>query len=275
MTLGVNDPLVSRPNRNANELVIDWRMTDWMFNPAALTLNVRHACLFLLLVQRSRSKGKERGDDMPSQSDVLHKHPVSGTIVEEWIIPARGYAAFHMKKGQVLRFVDIEGKQVPDLVCFNAQDLGEAINMGNSLLINKRREFIKGNVIYSIRCRPMMTITDYSNALSYSYGPMCSEEVNRIRYGVPNTPNCRGNLAMALGPWGFNYRDIPNAFVPFMNVEVDGNGTMEIREPTSVPGDYYDLRAEMDLLIGISNCPQERNPCNGWKPTSMGVIIYK
>ena len=59
MTLGVNDPLVSRPNRNANELVIDWRMTDWMFNPAALTLNVRHA--------------------------------------------------FHMKKGQVLRFVDIEG----------------------------------------------------------------------------------------------------------------------------------------------------------------------
>jgi len=61
MTLGVNDPLVSRSNRNANELVIDWRMTDWMFNPAALTLNVRHACLFLLLVQRSRSKGKDGG----------------------------------------------------------------------------------------------------------------------------------------------------------------------------------------------------------------------
>ena len=53
MTLGVNDPLASRPNRNANELVIDWRMTDCMFNPAALTLNVHHACLFLLLVQRS------------------------------------------------------------------------------------------------------------------------------------------------------------------------------------------------------------------------------
>ena len=59
------------------------------------------------------------------------------------------------------------------------------------------------------------------------------EELNRIRYGVPNTPNCRGNLAQALGPWGFNYRDIPNAFVPFMNVEVDGKGAMEIKEPTS------------------------------------------
>src|SRR2546428_3703174 len=98
---------------------------------------------------------------MPSHSDVLHKHPVSGTIVEEWIIPARGNAAFHMKQEQELRFVDIEGKQRPDLVCFNAQDLGEAINMGNSLLINNRREYIRGNVIYSIRCRLMMTITDY------------------------------------------------------------------------------------------------------------------
>jgi uncharacterized protein YcgI (DUF1989 family) len=211
---------------------------------------------------------------MPSQNDILHMHKVPGTIIREWVIPARGYDAFHMEKGQSLRFVDIEGKQVPDLVCFNTKDLGESINMGNSLLINKRREFIRGNVIYSILCRPMMTITDYSNALSYSYGPMCSEEVNRIRYGVPHTPNCRGNLAMALGPFGFNYRDIPNAFVPFMNVEVDTDGTMEIREPTSVPGDYYDLRAEMDLLIGISNCPQERNPCNGWNPTPMGMIIY-
>ena len=205
---------------------------------------------------------------MPAQSDILHKHPVPGTIVEEWIIPARGYAAFYMKKDQVLRFVDIEGKQVPDLVCFNAQDLGEAVNMGNSLLINKRREFVKGDVIYSIRCRPMMTITDYSNGLSYSYGPMCSEEVNRIRYGVPNTPNCRGNFAMALGPWGFNYRDIPNAFVPFMNVEVDAKGNMEIREPTSKPGDKFVMRALLDgLVAAISACPQDLNPCNGFHPS--------
>ena len=134
---------------------------------------------------------------MPSPDDVLHKHEVPGEIIKEWVIPARGYAAFHMEKGQSLRFVDIEGKQVPDLVCFNAHELGESINMGNSLLINKRREFIKGNVIYSIRCRPMMTITDYSNDLSYSYGPMCSAEVNEIRYGVPNTPNCRGKIGRA------------------------------------------------------------------------------
>jgi hypothetical protein len=195
--------------------------------------------------------------------------------VSEFVIPAKEHASLVMKAGQTLRFVDMEGKQVPDVVCFNANDLTEELNMGNTLLVNKRRELVEGNILYSVLANPMMTITGYSNALSYSYGPMCSEEVNRIRYGVACTRNCRDNFAMALKDWGFTARTIPNAFVPFMNVEVDANGAMEIREPTSQPGDYYDLRAEMDLLVGISNCPQERNPCNGWNPTPMGVIVYQ
>jgi uncharacterized protein YcgI (DUF1989 family) len=210
---------------------------------------------------------------MTAAEEVMRKFPVRGKIIKEWIVPESGYAAFEMTKGQVLRFVDIEGKQVPDLVCFNARDHGECLNLGNSMLLNKRRELIKGNIIYSVICNPMMTIIDYSNEISYSYGPMCSEELNRLRYGVANTPNCRGNFAMALGPWGFSYRSIPNAFVPFMNVQVNQAGVMEIEEPTSKSGDFYDLRAEMDLLVGISNCPQRRNPCNGFNPTPLGIII--
>jgi uncharacterized protein YcgI (DUF1989 family) len=207
-------------------------------------------------------------------SDVMRIHSVPGEIVQEQVIPAREYAAFTMKQGQTLRFVDVEGQQVPDLVCFNEHDLTEEINLGNSLLLNKRRKFIEGDVLYSIVCNPMMTITGASNTVSYAYGPMCSEELNRIRYGVPGTRNCRDNFAMALAGWGFGPRDIPNAFVPFMRVEVDAEGTLEIKEPTSRPGDYYDLRAEMDLLVGISNCPQERNPCNAFAPTAIGVIVY-
>lgn len=206
--------------------------------------------------------------------EVLRTHPLPGKVLREFVIPAREYAALTMKEGESLRFVDMEGKQVPDLVCFNQRDLSEEISMGNSLLINKRRELVKGNVLYSVICNPMMTITGYSNELSYAYGPMCSEEVNRVRYGVAGTRNCRDNFALALKDWGFTARRIPDAFVPFMRVEVDERGNMEIREPTSKPGDHYDLRAEMDLVVGISNCPQERNPCNGFNPTAMGVIIY-
>jgi uncharacterized protein len=206
---------------------------------------------------------------------VMRRYPVPGTIVKEWVVPAKEYTAFTMRRGQTLRFVDIEGKQVPDLVCFNEGDLTEQINMGNSLLLNKRRELRQGDVLYSVICNPMMTIVGYSNEESYAYGPMCSEELNRIRYGVPGTRNCRDNFSMALAAYGFNRRQIPNAFVPFMRVEVEPDGSMEIKEPTSRAGDFYDLRAEMDLLVAVSNCPQERNPCNGFKPTPTGIIIYE
>lgn len=206
---------------------------------------------------------------------AMRRYPVPGTIAKEWIIPAKEYSAFTMRRGQILRFVDIEGKQVPDLVCFNEHDLTEHLNMGNSLLLNKRREFRQGHVLYSVTCNPLMTIVGYSNEESYAYGPMCSEELNRIRYGVPGTRNCRDNFARALAPQGFDYRQIPNAFVPFMRVEVEPDGCMEIKEPTSCAGDFYDLRAEMDLLVAVSNCPQERNPCNGFNPTPTGIIIYE
>jgi len=206
---------------------------------------------------------------------VMRRYPVPGTIVKEWIIPAKEYSAFTMRRQQTLRFVDIEGQQVPDLVCFNEGDPTEHLNMGNSLLLNKRRELRQGDVLYSVICNPMMTIASYSNEESYAYGPMCSEELNRIRYGAPGTRNCRDNFAMALAPHGFNPRQIPNAFVPFMRVEVEPDGTMAIKEPTSRAGDFYDLRAEMYLLVAVSNCPQERNPCNGFKPTPMGIIIYE
>jgi hypothetical protein len=205
----------------------------------------------------------------------MRRYHVPGAIVKDWIIPAKEYSAFTMRRGQTLRFVDIEGQQVPDLVCFNEHDLTEHLNMGNSLLLNKRRELREGDVLYSVICNPMMTIAGYSNEESYSYGPMCSEELNRIRYGVPGTRNCRNNLAMALAPHGFNPRNIPNAFVPFMRVEVGPDGAMEIKEPTSGAGDFYDLRAEIDLLVAVSNCPQERNPCNGFNPTPMGIVIYQ
>lgn len=209
-----------------------------------------------------------------THEQAMRLHPIPGRIVEEWVIPAREYSAFTMRAGQVLRFVDVEGKQVPDLVCFNRHDLSEHLNMGNSLLLNRRRELRRGDVLYSVICNPMMKIVGYSNEESYSYGPMCSEELNRIRYGVAGTRNCRDNFAIALAPWGFDRRQIPNAFVPFMRAEVGADGALEIREPTTRPGDFYDLSAEMDLLVAVSNCPQERNPCNGFNPTGMGVVIY-
>lgn len=206
---------------------------------------------------------------------AFRAHPVPGRVLQEWVIPARGYTTFTLYRGQVLRVVDLEGQQVADVVCFNLHHLAEALNLANTQLINKRLEPRQGDSLYSVTCNPMLTVVGYSNGESYSSGPMCSEELNRVRYGVAGTRNCRDNFAMALAAYGFNRMQIPNAFCPFMRVPIQPDGSLAIAEPTSRPGDYYDLRAEMDLLVAVSNCPQERNPCNAYRPTALGIILYQ
>lgn len=205
---------------------------------------------------------------------VMRTHAVPGQVVREWVIPAREYTAFQLRRGEVLRVIDLEGKQVADLVCFNEHDREEALSLGNSQLINRRLEPAVGDSLYSVTCNPMLTVVGRSNDESYSCGPMCSEELNRTRYGVAATRNCRDNLAAALEAHGFTRMNIPHAFCPFMRVPINADLTLGIQEPTSRPGDYYDLRAEMDLLAAISNCPQERNPCNNFDPTALGVLVY-
>jgi uncharacterized protein YcgI (DUF1989 family) len=80
-------------------------------------------------------------------------------------------------------------------------------------------------------------------------------------------------MALAAAPLGITVKDIPGAFCPFMRVVQNDDGSYEILEPTSVAGDHIDLRAEMDLFVSISNCPQERNPCNGFNPTPLRVVV--
>ena len=216
-------------------------------------------------------------DEVGSLEQAMHTHEVPGTILREWIVPAKEYAAFYVDRGDVVRFVDLEGKQCPDIVFFNRYNLEDHLSNGNSQQIAPHRRFrlVKGDVFVSQMCTPLMSIHDYSNENSVAYSSMCSQEVNLLRYGIANTRNCRDNIAMALRPWGFTQFRVPDAFKPFFIVDILPDGTQQIQEPTTVPGDYYDLRAEMDVLVAFSNCPQELNPCNGRKATALGVIVYR
>lgn len=189
-------------------------------------------------------------------------------------IPARGHVAFTIKKSNILRIIDIDGKQVADLVAFNLYDYKERINGETTMLLGHTYNPKEGDIVYSDDCNPMFTIIDDKVGRNYPGALMCSEEMNYIRYGVPGTINCRDNLTAALREWGIPKKEIPGAFTPFMNVVHHPDGRAEIAEPPSKPGDYIDLRAEMDLLVAISACPQERNPVNGWNPSALDCVIY-
>jgi uncharacterized protein len=197
-----------------------------------------------------------------------------GPVLQRMHIPARSHAAFWVKASNVLRVIDPEGQQVADIVSFNADDHGERINGESTMLLNGTYVPREGHIIYSDDCNPMFTIIDDRVGRNYPGALMCTEEMNRIRYGIPGTRNCRDNLIEALRPFGIGKRQLPGCFTPFMNVVHGPDGSAEIAEPPSKAGDYIDMRAEMDMLVAISACPQERNPVNGWNPTALDVIVY-
>jgi uncharacterized protein YcgI (DUF1989 family) len=196
-------------------------------------------------------------------------------VVLDEIIPPRGGTAFPMYAGQLCRVIDLEGQQVADFLCFDRHDPVDKLSVENTQLLNGTLFISTGHVLYSPRCTPLMTIVADTCGVHDLISGSCSEQSNALRYKVRGTPNCRSTFERVLRPHGIPLAEIPYSFNIFMNTTVSPEGRTRIEEPKSQPGDYVDLRAEIDLLIAISNCPQERNPCNGWKPTTMQVIVYE
>jgi len=197
-----------------------------------------------------------------------------GPVVSDTIIPPKEYLGLELLRGQTLRIVDVEGKQVPDLVCYNLANTRERLSTNNSRLVQKCWLLTTGHALYSDEGNVMLRITDDTVGVHHASAGCCNDFANFLRYGERGTRNCLDNLAMAAAPLGLTTKDIPGAFCPFMKVIQHPDGAYEIREPDSRAGDYLDLQAEMDLFVAISNCPQDKNPCNGFNPTPLQVIVF-
>lgn len=202
---------------------------------------------------------------------------VPGKVVWDRLIPKMEYQGLKITAGQVVRVIDVEGEQVMDTVTLNANDPSEHASMPWTTFLNRTWRLKKGNTIYSIRCNPMFKIVEDTVGLNYSGGGFCTAEANFTRYGVAHTRNCGDNLANALAPFGVPryYVAESGEFAIFMHVAFDPDGACEIRAPKSKAGDYMDLEAQMDVLLSLSVCPQERNPCNNFKAKPMRVIVYE
>ena len=200
---------------------------------------------------------------------------MSRAVIMDRVFPAKSHTAFTMSTGQVLRIEDVEGKQVADVICFNLHDLTDRMNNENTMLLNHTYNPTKGHVIYSTNCNRMFTIVEDTVGRNYPGGAMCSEELNYLRYGIRGTQNCRDNLAAAVAPHGLAKHDLPGAFAPFMHVIHHPDGSAQIAEPPSRAGDFIELRAEMDLLVAVSMCPQELNPVNAFKAKPLRLTVYE
>ena len=199
-----------------------------------------------------------------------------GSILQETVIPARGYLALELRRGQVLRILDLEGQQVADVVFFNRDNLAEKFSPNNTVTLNSNVYLSQGGTLYSDQANAMCTIVADTVGRHDFIAGSCSEGTNRLRYGERafGKATCRGNLTLALSPYGIPMKDVPYTLSVFMNAPVQPDGTFTLGSAHSKPGDHLDLRAEMNLIVAISNCPQELNPVNGPGPTTIKVVLY-
>jgi urea carboxylase-associated protein 1 len=195
-------------------------------------------------------------------------------IVQSTVVQPGGDWSGIVKRGQVLRLVDLEGQQAVDFLCYNAVDPSERYNAADTMKISASLFIEKGTRLYSDMGNVMFRVIDDTCGHHDTIGGCCSRESNRVRYGVQEGPNCRNNFLRALSRHGLGKKDIVANINFFMYVPIGKDGRMAIVDGHSKPGDYVDLKAEMDVLAVLSNCPQINNPANAYNPTPIEVIVY-
>ncbi len=193
-------------------------------------------------------------------------------LAQQHLKPQTG-AAFKVQKGQIIRIIDPQGQQVSDLICFAQHDTEECLSSGRSIDYNEKIYLSTGDILYSNRSNPMLTIVvDQVGKHDFLFAP-CSREMFHLLYNVKgNHPNCLQNLATSLSPFGIKASQIPTVFNIFMNVEISKSGRITIKPPLSKAGDYIELKAEMDLIVGITACSAEK--CNNHRCKPIEVEVY-
>jgi len=196
-------------------------------------------------------------------------------IVHDEVIDARAGWAHPVRAGEVLRIVDIGGNQAVDFLVYNAHDTSERYSAPDTIVAQGNIFLVTGTQLISSDGAPMMTIIDTNCPRHDTIGGACSRESNSLRYGhhTAHQHACVDNFLDAGTRHGLTKRDLVSNINWFMNVPVGADGTLGIVDGISAPGLSVDVRAEMDVLVLISNCPQINNPCNGFDPTPVRVVV--
>ena len=194
--------------------------------------------------------------------------------MNRWRIMPRSGAAFRLRKGEYLEVIDPDGGQVSDLLAYNATDVREALSNGRTFDYEETIRLSTDNCLWSNRSNRMLTIVeDPVGSHDFLLTP-CSEDT--FRHFYPDKPvhrGCFGNLAQALAPFGVEPDMIPCAFNVFMNVPVDAaTGKIEVLPPTSKAGDRIRMRAEMDLVIGLTACSAYASNGGTFKPIDYRIV---
>jgi uncharacterized protein len=194
-------------------------------------------------------------------------------------LPAGEGWTYDLGPGDRFRIVDLQGNQAVDTLFFNSRDLDERYSASETMRAQGNIYLTTGTRLMSSEGRPLLTIVADTCGRHDTLGGACSAESNQVRYDLHKKymHNCRDTflLALARAGRGMSKRDLPSNINFFMNVPVTAAGDLTFEDGVSGPGRYVEMRAEAQVLVLISNCPQLNNPCNGYDPTPVRLLVWR
>jgi urea carboxylase-associated protein 1 len=181
-----------------------------------------------------------------------------------------------VKAGDHLRIVDLHGNQAVDTLFYDAHDHANRYSAVDTIREQRATYLTTGSVLRTVRLDPLMTIVDDTCGRHDTIGGACAQESNVVRYGehTRHQHACRITFSRLAHEIGMTTRDLTHNVNFFMNVPVSADGGLRFADGVSAPGKHVELRAERDVLVLVSNCPQLNNPCNGYDPTPVQLLAW-
>lgn len=200
------------------------------------------------------------------------------SAIYDFVLPAGEPWMYNMQPGQVIRLVDLEGNQAVDTLFYRTSDPDERYSPCETMIRQGNLYLGTGTRLFGTSGVPLLTILADDCSRHDTLGGACAQESNTVRYAHEKRSMhaCRESYLLALGRAGgtWNRRDLGPNINFFMNVPVTSDGGLRFADGISGPGRHVELRAEVDVTVLISNCPQLNNPCNAYNPTPARILIW-
>ena len=191
----------------------------------------------------------------------------------ETLVPGGHGRAFQARAGQYIVMTDLHGKQIGDLVAFNATDSTEWLSPSHTRIALMSTRIRPGDKLVTSRRQPILEVVADSVGVHDFSVPACDPSRYEVFFGVPGHRNCAENLAEALAPFGVAAVQVRDPFNIFQNSPTSVDGVLTLAEPATKPGDSVVFLALMDVVCAVSACPQDFLPVNGFRITDLRITV--
>lgn len=212
---------------------------------------------------------------LPGLSPLPAPAIAADSIIHTEHLPGGWYWSTLLRKGEAIRVSRREGGGAVALVAWNASEPGERLNLPDTVKVQWTTALGKGRVIFSDMGRVMFSVIEDSCCAHDALAGGSTALTNARKYPGATTRNTRDNLVLLAGKLGLDRRDIPAALSLFAPVRLDEEGRFQWKPELLNGSDYVDLRAEMDLTVGFSNCPHPLDPGRAYAPLGTDITRFR